>query len=423
VPLVGVLAGTTTTAPLSSRAQGTAGGVLAECAALSPLFEELHTCLDNYLDVMDDNIADVAAYVERTLEGEARTAFAVAQQSFALYRRDNCLWYLAFSTPRDEAELLAKDCLATMSMRRLSELQRLIAADEDDEAVRNGYYVYGANRNTFRSCGSEARYWVEGEAGVVGELQQTYLDATTEPLQVLFASLRGTLEEGVEAPSGHDGVLQAKALIELRMPREADCRLPATESPPAVEVAAATSTDLPTAAVPPVSEPVAAPAQPDQELIAYFGAWLAACAESDGEPLCTLSVALDPVEGGGEAGESTPQLSLRRRAAAITVLELEFPGREIDSPAKLRWSIDEQVLGDIVGSTVRVDERSARQLVETPRYLQTELLPLMIDGGRLEIELLESVDDERGERFRATLIGLTRALAFADDFVRDGSGL
>ena len=44
---------------------------------------------------------------------------------------------------------------------------------------------------------------------------------------------------------------------------------------------------------------------------------------------------------------------------------------------------------------------------------------MMIQGNDLILDVLESVDDESGERFTATLKGLTRALAFADDFVRD----
>jgi len=47
----------------------------------------------------------------------------------------------------------------------------------------------------------------------------------------------------------------------------------------------------------------------------------------------------------------------------------------------------------------------------------------MLAGRTLAIEVLESVDDASGEQLEATLVGLTRALVFADDFVRDGGGL
>ena len=122
---------------------------------------------------------------------------------------------------------------------------------------------------------------------------------------------------------------------------------------------------------------------------------------------------------GGEAGEGAA-LALERRAAERASVALRFPGREIDMPEKIRWRVDENTLGDIVGSAIRVDATATRQLIEEPRYLRQELLPRLIAGGTLTVDVLESVDDERGERFSATLMGLTRALAFADDFVRDG---
>ena len=123
----------------------------------------------------------------------------------------------------------------------------------------------------------------------------------------------------------------------------------------------------------------------------------------------------------GATGEGSAALSLVRRAAERATVALRFPEREIDSPARIRWRVDGDTLGDIVGSAIRVDATATRQLVEDPRFLRQELLPRMVAGGTLTVDVLASIDDERGERFTATLIGLTRALAFADDFVRDGS--
>ena len=418
--------------PGTARGQSVDGGALAECAALSPLLDDIHDCLDNYLDVLDDNIADIVAYIEGTLGAEALTAFVDSQSAFARYRRDNCLWYLAFSEPRAEAEQIAKDCLATMSLQRLSELQRLIAVNDGGDVVQSGYYVYGASRNTFVPCGAETRFWVEGDTSVVGDLQQRYLNTATEELQLLFTTLRGELVEGVATADDHDGVLRASALMELRVPREADCRLPA--GAPRVAVAATADVPEPPAAPPPESEPAAlaeAPAddEPEQRLTAYFGAWTADCVEQRGERVCVLTTSLDDGEIEPEwtaedgstivaQGEtSDPTLSLIRRESADTRAELLFPEREIDAPERLRWSVDGESFGDIVGSEIRVDELGTRQIVDDSPYVVAELLPPMIAGRELVVDVLDTAGTSGSERFAATLMGLTRALGFADDFV------
>ena len=79
------------------------------------------------------------------------------------------------------------------------------------------------------------------------------------------------------------------------------------------------------------------------------------------------------------------------------------------------------VFGDILGSEIRVDEVATRQLVNERRFINEDLMPLMVGGGKLTLDVLASVDDRTGEKFSATLRGLTRALAFADEFVSDGS--
>lgn len=430
--LAGTLALVLLTSGTVSRAQDDRGGVLAECAALSPLLDDIHTCLDNYLDVMDDNLDDIAAYIERSLDAESLQAFAASQNAFATFRRDNCLWYLAFSEPRAEAEQIAKDCLATMSLQRLSELQRLIAAADGGNTTHGGYYVYGASRNTFRPCGSEGRYWVEGDASALGELQQTYLDKATTDLQVLFVTVKGTLDEQADTTSGHDGVLSITDLSEVRLPREADCRLPAG-GPTSIASATAAKLDIEAtdrrAAVgaepavnEPVADPVAAPEETTEEqLVAYFGAWLADCSGVGARRVCRLSTELMQADPGGRVvvGDpaSVPRIVLSRRVDERSGLELRFPGREIDSPARIRWRIDSRNLGDIVASSIRVDESASRQLIAHQGYVRDDLLPALLAGAELKVDVLASVDDASGDQFSATLMGLTRALAFADDFV------
>jgi len=75
----------------------------------------------------------------------------------------------------------------------------------------------------------------------------------------------------------------------------------------------------------------------------------------------------------------------------------------------------------LVGTSVLVDELAARQIINDKALVKREILPLMIEGVELSIEVLENVDDEAGEEFVGSLNGLTKALGFADEFVRDSN--
>jgi len=75
------------------------------------------------------------------------------------------------------------------------------------------------------------------------------------------------------------------------------------------------------------------------------------------------------------------------------------------------------MLGDIAQSSMLVDEQGSLQVIGSQGLEQGDLLANMIDGGRLQIEVVDSVDDANGASYGATLIGLTRALAFADEFI------
>ena len=254
---------------------------------------------------------------------------------------------------------------------------------------------------------------------MVGRAQQQYLTVATSDLQVLHAVFAGTVDDQAQAPEGHGGVFQLDAVIELRVPTEADCQFPVGASDavtsvlPANDQTGTVSTDAASPETPDTEQ-----LEPQQQLIAYFGAWIADCTETDGERLCKLGVALESPSDA--EGANNASLVVVREKQEATALEAVFPDREIDSPARILWKVDGLVFGDIVGSDIRVDELGTRQLVPDGRFLDNDLLPMMIEGASLTLEILESVDDVEGERFVATLQGLTRALGFADDFVRDG---
>ena len=402
--------------PLAQHAIAQEYNVLQECMKVSNADVDISNCLDNYLDLMDDNIRDISEYIANDLDDAPLDQFQLSQQAFFEYRKQNCLWYLEFSS-EDVAEKIAKNCLAKMSQQRLSELQMLIATDQGKADVLRGFYVYGANRNSFQPCGSDQRYWVEGDNDQVGQLQQDYLSQSTAPLQVLFAVLRGELDSSQSYPD-HNGVLQLTAVTSLKPPSDTECNLPKGESTtnqptvPEINPAAETGEEQELA--------VNDNEEPEQVLRAYFGEWLAECKQNKSKYTCELMV---DFSGTGVTDATRPQLSMSRGADQLSLLSMKFPEREVDTPAKIRWAIDNYTLGDIVGSQIRVDERGTQQLIQDKRFVGNDLMPLLMKGTQLRVEVLSDVDDSSGENFTASLSGLTRALSFADDFVASGGKL
>jgi len=399
----------------NAHAQGY--NALQECMKLSSSNGDINSCMDNYLDLMDDNIEDISEYIARELPDASLNQFQLAQQAFIEYRKQNCLWYLEFSAPRESAELVAKNCLATISQERLSELQTLIATDSGKANTLRGFYVYGAERNSFQPCGSEQRYWVEGDNAQVGQLQQDYLSLSTASLQVLYTELRGQIEPNETYPE-HSGAVKLIAVTTIKLPSDSECSLPKG----ATATTLAKLPEVKPAAVP-EPEPVAAADETDeaeQVLRAYFGDWIAECRQQKTRYTCDVSVQFD---GKDVTDNNRPELTLSRRANERTVLYMKFPDREIDDPSKIRWRVDKYRFGDIIGSNIRVDEAGSRQLIHEKKFIRDDLMPLLIGGGEVGVEVLNHIDDTAGKSFSASLKGLTRALGFADSFVSSGGKL
>lgn len=408
-----------------SNANGVDYNVLEECMKLSNDDTDINNCLDNYLDLMDDNMRDITAYIGRDLPDAALDQFQKSQTAFMEYRKQNCLWYLEFSSPRSLAEKIAKNCLSTHTQGRLAELQALIATDRGKADTLRGFYVYGANRNSFQPCGSGQRYWVEGDGEQVGQLQQDYISRATSPLQVLYAELRGQIASDTSYPD-HSGFLQLASVILLKPPSDSECSLPngttdtTLANAPEIKPPMVQEPEPVAQIEEPVEAQPAANDDSEQVFRAYFGDWLAECKQGDSSVFCELSVGFS---GEGVTEDSKPQMSLSRRSDKRTTISMRFPEREIDSPTKIRWRVDKFVFGDIVGSDIRVDESGTRQLVRERKFIRDDLMPLFRDGNVLGVEVLGDVDDKKGDRYSASLDGLTRALSFADDFVANGGEL
>jgi len=147
--------------------QATAQGydALQACRTQSLGVDNIHSCMDNYLNLIDKNLADLTIFIDGELQGSDRAAFNRAQNAFYSYRRENCLWYLEISGPRLLAEQVGKNCLAEMSQKRLAELQGLIGSYQDGESSALIESVTGAAKDADPVVDAEADP-VEPEAPV-----------------------------------------------------------------------------------------------------------------------------------------------------------------------------------------------------------------------------------------------------------------
>ncbi len=399
--------------------------VLADCRSLSTADDDVHVCLDNFLDDLDDSMELLAGQVGEEVDDNSSAMFTRSQAAFVDYRRQNCLWYVSFSDPRALAEQLGKNCLIDMTRDRLAELRELLVASEQSRGRLQGYYVHGGELNSFIACGSGSRYWVESENGAADELQQTYSDLASADRQLLYADLMGTLEEEPEAREGHAGRADVTDIATLRIPLESDCPLPSASDVTTAVLVPDQGADDDQQADADDGEVEQVSAQeddePEQQLNAYFGAWQAACLQRGSDYSCNLSTELeDPSAGEGDAGPPV-RMRIQRQPEEQTTVELRFDDVEIDRPSRIRWSIDDGRPEAIAFSVVRVDESATRQVISDPDYLSRELLPGLQGGSDVSIDLVENEDDVSGELFTGTLMGLSRALAFADDFIESGN--
>jgi|GEM_PF-600446 len=416
---------------------------LAQCMALSTRDDDIHACLDNFLDAMDANLADITDYIRRDFSGAALSAFNRSQAAFEVFRRDNCLWYVEFSAPRSVAEQIGKNCLARFSAERLAELQQLLASDQSTTPMLEGFYVYGASRNSFRPCGSESRYLVAGDANAVGDLQLRYSALASVDLQILFASVAGVVDESIDAGPEHAGVINLASVLDVRLPSESDCMLPvgslSSSAAASVDVRSASDARLAkrvaeAAALSEESEndvagvsetasqagqvrrvnPVADPSSEtsltanalagdltddltgsqgttgvpgssvvstgEDRLTAYFGAWLADCSVFDGVRQCLLVVDMD-------GGDATPKLLIYQSADGPTTIELRLPERELESADQILWGIDSFLFGRVKGSELVVTDQLTLQRITERQFVNEELLPLMRKGTDLRVEI------------------------------------
>ena len=411
--------------------------ILNQCRQLSLEDNDIHNCLDNHLDAMDENLESILDVIRSELTrraGSADTLQALenSQRAFETFRTDNCLWYLAFSSPRSLAEQIAKNCLATMSEQRLAELQRLLKT-ADEPANVQGYYVYGANRNTYVPCGSDRRYWVEGDNSVVGALQQRYLNEATLRNQLLFVEFAGEIDASEsDAIDGHDGVFQLQSAGIMRAPTDGDCAPPVagqsataevSDTETSAEVAVESgSDDLPS------DQQSAADQEPEQSLTAYFSDWTASCKQLGSSYGCELSAPhhlADSETGAEQEQQQSGLLRVTRRSGQRTIVDVELPDPFVDLVSdvdQIQWRVDAIELGKLLhsqlapveGTGERQGKAFLRQALRERWFIRDRLLPVLFRGNELIVAV--QPPGQTLTELNASLVGLTRAIAFADDF-------
>jgi len=341
------------------NAQGIAHAydALQACRAQSEVLDDVHGCMDNYLDLMDENLRELTLFIDTELRGAERSAFTRAQQAFYSYRRENCLWYLEISGPRDVAEQVAKNCLAEMSQQRLFELRGLIASYTDAEPPVNEDILAGEN-----SAAATADSLASASGGAESDASDSLADAN--------AAAVAAAEKDEKEKSGDQSVSAARAGSELE--------------------------------------------EGALGLKAYFGQWQVHCQTKDTTSFCDMQAALHPVEDNGVKNSS---LRITRRANERTQVVLNFPGSEIASPDYVSWRVDTFAFGVVPGATVSVDEVSAQHIIKEKKFIRDELLPLFRNGGEVGIAVVDKPGAEEAISYTATLVGFSRALTFADSFV------
>jgi len=89
-----------------------------------------------------------------------------------------------------------------------------------------GHYIYGHEESSFRPCGQNKTFWVNGSIKTLTTLEQQYRSLTIKPYEPVFAELRGQFTG--KASDGfamdYDGQFQLTAIIRVNKKSTGDCQ-------------------------------------------------------------------------------------------------------------------------------------------------------------------------------------------------------
>jgi hypothetical protein len=93
------------------------------------------------------------------------------------------------------------------------------------ESQQAGFYVFGHEVRTFKPCGSDSVFWVQGSPDVHAELRTNYERLATEPYDSIYIRVVG--RRSWETASGfaenYDGYWIVTEVLEARRPHPGDC--------------------------------------------------------------------------------------------------------------------------------------------------------------------------------------------------------
>ena len=94
------------------------------------------------------------------------------------------------------------------------------------DSSRAGEYVWGAEVNTFRPCGSDSVFWVLASPELLDELRTAHGTLTTKPYEPIYVRVHGGRSS--EKPDGfaeqYNGYFRITAVLEARRERPGKCR-------------------------------------------------------------------------------------------------------------------------------------------------------------------------------------------------------
>ena len=126
--------------------------------------------------------------------------------------------------------LLIFGCNNTPTSTAVSPKKVIPAAQPQSQStiLLKGHYVWGAEVNTFRPCGNDKTFWVDGNAASVKELELKYQALAKKPYEETFAVVSGNLgdrdlkSEGFDAV--YDGLITIEKVHSLAISSSSDCK-------------------------------------------------------------------------------------------------------------------------------------------------------------------------------------------------------
>jgi len=122
--------------------------------------------------------------------------------------------------------LLTSILFALLSIQACYSSEDTNASANDVRQAIKGHYIYGHEENSFRPCGQNKTFWVNGSIKNLTMLEQKYKSLTSKPYEPVFAELKGqyTGKASDGFAMDYDGQFQLTAIIRVNKKSTGDCQ-------------------------------------------------------------------------------------------------------------------------------------------------------------------------------------------------------